>query len=206
MQIFRSFNLGGVCFAQSIISYPFFSIKKLLLYFGGILLENIIENDAQNTAQYIETDERSEIMQQYATFNLGDEEHGIEITKVQNIIVFQKLTMIPNVPDFIKGVLNLRGTVIPVIDLRQKFGMEENEYSKYTVIIILKTTGRIMGITVDAISNIVSLTDQDIQEVPSFNINVRTDFIKGMGKRDNKLVILLDIDKILSPEELEGVE
>lgn len=142
-------------------------------------------------------------MQQYVTFNLGDEEHGIEITKVQEIIGFQKLTMIPNVPDFIKGVLSLRGTIIPVIDLRQKFGMEKKEYSKYTVIIILETAGRTMGITVDAISNIVSLTDQDIQEVPSFNINVRADFIKGMGKKDNKLVILLDIDKILSPEELE---
>lgn len=147
-------------------------------------------------------EEASEVNQQ-VTFSLGKEEYGIEITKVQEIIGYQGFTRVPNVPDFIKGVINLRGTVVPVVDLRKKFEMEEKEYTKFTVIIILEALERIMGIIVDAISDVVSLTEQDIQDAPSFTVNVRTDFIKGMGKKGEKLIILLDMDKVLSQEELE---
>lgn len=150
-------------------------------------------------------EEANEVNQQ-VTFSLGKEEYGIEITKVQEIIGYQGFTRVPNVPDFIKGVINLRGTVVPVVDLRKKFEMEEKEYTKFTVIIILEALERIMGIIVDAISDVVSLTEQDIQDAPSFTVNVRTDFIKGMGKKGEKLIILLDMDKILSQEELDIID
>ncbi len=170
-------------------------------------MENIVTNTvAENTGRYVKEGEQTVRIHQYVTFSLGEEEHGIEITKVQEIIGYQGFTRIPNMPDFIRGVLNLRGTVVPVIDLRKKFGMEEKEYTKFTVIIILEAVERIMGIIVDAISDVVSFTDKDIQEAPSFNVKVRTDFIKGMGKIDEKLVILLDMDKVLSPEELEVID
>jgi purine-binding chemotaxis protein CheW len=176
-------------------------------------MESIIENTTQKSfgqaakrKSYQNVEEETREISQFVTFSLGEEEYGIEIMKVQEIIGYQGFTRIPNVPDFIKGVLNLRGTVVPVVDLRKKFSMEDKEYTKFTVIIILEALGRIMGIIVDAISDVVSLTEQDIQDPPSFNDTVRTDFIKGMGKKNDKLIILLDMDKVLSQEELEELD
>ena len=181
-------------------------IQDFTLPTKEVTMENIVERAAQSTGYCTDPDEEMEKVGQYVTFSLGDEEHGIEITKVQEIIGYQGFTRIPNVPDFIKGVLNLRGAVVPVIDLRKKFGMEEKEYTKFTVIIILEVVERTMGIIVDAISDVVSLTSREIQEAPSFNLNVRTDFIKGMGKKGDKLIILLDMDKVLSREELGAID
>ena len=171
-------------------------------------MENTFEEVAQNNLgrNYMENEEETGEVSQYVTFSLGSEEYGIEIMKVQEIIGYQGFTRIPNVPEFIKGVLNLRGTVVPVVDLRKKFSMEEKEYTKFTVIIILEAVGRIMGIIVDAISDVISLTSQNIQDAPSFNVNVRTDFIQGMGRKDDILVILLDMDKVLSQAELDAID
>lgn len=171
-------------------------------------MENIVEETAQKSGQqsYGALAEEVTEVSQHVTFSLGVEEYGIEITKVQEIIGYQGFTRIPNVPDFIKGVINLRGTVVPVVDLRKKIEMEEKEYTKFTVIIILEALGRIMGIIVDAISDVVSLTEQEIQDTPSFAVNFRTDFIKGMGKKGEKLIILLDMDKVLSQEELDIID
>ncbi len=171
-------------------------------------MENIMEEVSQdkNQQNYMNVGRETEETSQHVTFSLGGEEYGIEITKVQEIIGYQGFTRIPNVPEFIRGVLNLRGTVVPVVDLRKKFAMEEKEYNKFTVIIILEAVERIMGIIVDAISDVVTLATKDIQEAPSFAVNVRTDFISGMGKRDGKLIILLDMDKVLSHEELEIID
>ncbi len=170
-------------------------------------MESTIEGTAKSAMQkFMGVAEKTKAISQFVTFTLAQEEYGITITKVQEIIGYQGFTRIPNVPDFIKGVLNLRGTVVPVVDLRKKFGMKEKEYSKFTVIIILEALGRIMGIIVDAISDVVSLTSQEIQDTPSFNVNVRTDFIQGMGKKDDKLIIILDMDKVLSQEELDALD
>jgi len=140
---------------------------------------------------------------QFVTFTLGNEEYGVEILKVQEIIGYQGFTKIPNVPPFVKGVLNLRGSVVPVIDLRLKFGMPEKEYDKFTVILILEVAGRIIGTIVDAVSDVVTLTEDEMQPTPDFSSGIRTDFISGMGRKDDKLIILLDIDKVLSDGELE---
>ena len=143
---------------------------------------------------------------QFVTFMLAGEEYGVDIMRVQEIIGYCRFTKIPNVADFIKGVLNLRGTVVPVVDLRIKFGMDEKEYDKYTVIMIVEVAGRVMGIIVDSVSDVVMLADEDIQPTPKFSTKIKTDFINGMGKQEDKFIILLDIDKVLSDEELEVVD
>ncbi|HOO45197.1 MAG TPA: chemotaxis protein CheW [Deltaproteobacteria bacterium] len=143
---------------------------------------------------------------QYVTFLLGDETYGISILKLNEIIAYQDCTTIPNVPSFIKGVLNLRGIVVPVIDLRERFSMEIKDYDQFTVIMILDVSGRIMGLIVDAVSDVITLNKEDIKPRPSFSSGISTQFIQGMGVKDNKFIILLDVDKLLSDEELNLVD
>ena len=143
---------------------------------------------------------------QFVTFTLAEEEYGVDILRVQEIIGYKGFTKIPRVADFIKGVLNLRGTVVPVVDLRRKFAMDEKDYDKFTVIMIVEVAGRVIGIIVDAVSDVVSLDSDDIQPTPRFSEKIRTEFIKGMGRKEDKFIILLDIDKVLSDEELEIVD
>jgi purine-binding chemotaxis protein CheW len=139
---------------------------------------------------------------QFVTFSIDDEEFGIEITRVQEIIGYTKPTHIPNASEFVSGVINLRGVIIPVMDLRKKFHMPEKEYDKFTVIIVLEVSGKTMGIIVDAVSDVLSLNENDIQPPPEFS-KFKSEFINGMGKNGEKLVILLDIDKILNYEEIK---
>lgn len=143
---------------------------------------------------------------QYVTFQLGVETYGISILKLNEIIAYQICTTIPNVPIFIKGVLNLRGIVVPVIDLRERFGMEMKDYDQFTVIMILDVAGRIMGLVVDAVSDVIALNREDIKPRPHFSTGINTDFIFGMGIKDNKFIILLDVDKLLSDDELDMVD
>jgi purine-binding chemotaxis protein CheW len=143
---------------------------------------------------------------QYVTFQLGNETYGISILKLNEIIAYQTCTTIPNVPPFIKGVLNLRGIVVPVIDLRERFGMEAQDYNQFTVIMILDVSGRIMGLVVDAVSDVITLNREDIKPRPHFSTGISTEFIHGMGIKDNKFIILLDVDRLLSDEELNMVD
>ncbi len=142
---------------------------------------------------------------QFVTFTLADEEYGVDIMQVQEIIGYRGFTKIPNVNKFIKGVLNLRGLVVPVIDLRLKFNLEEKEFDQFTVIMIVEVDGRTMGIIVDSVSDVVALDNEAIQETPQFSSNINTDFINGMGKKEDKFIILLDINKVLTEEEMEEV-
>jgi len=143
---------------------------------------------------------------QYVTFQLGGETYGISILKLNEIIAYQSCTTIPNVPSFIKGVLNLRGIVVPVIDLRERFGMDMKDYDQFTVIMILDVSGRIMGLVVDAVSDVITLNRGDVKPRPHFSTGISTEFIAGMGIKDNKFVILLDVDKVLSDEEVNMVD
>jgi len=140
---------------------------------------------------------------EYVTFLLGEEHYGVDINRVLEFIGFRPLTRIPNVPSFVKGVLNLRGTVVPVVDLREKMGLEQVECHKFTVIIILEVGGRTMGAIVDSVHDVVPLDDSDIQPTPSFDASIRTEFIAGMAERDGFFYILLDIDQVFDREELE---
>jgi purine-binding chemotaxis protein CheW len=145
----------------------------------------------------------------YLTFNLGDEGYGLEILKVQEIIGMQEITKIPRTPDYVKGVINLRGKVIPVIDLRLKFGMAEQELTRKTCIIVVQVsrgeTSLIMGIIVDEVSEVLEISGDQIEAAPSLGTRVDTHFILGMAKTETAVKILLDIDKVLSAEEMEAL-
>jgi purine-binding chemotaxis protein CheW len=139
---------------------------------------------------------------QYLTFTLGAEEYGVEILKVQEIKGYSATTPIPNTPPYIKGVMNLRGTIIPVVDLRAKFAMTEAEYTRFTVIIVVMIGTKVVGLVVDAVSDVLNIPLGDIQAAPDFGGQVNTRFINGMAKAGDKLIVLLDIDKVLGIDDL----
>jgi purine-binding chemotaxis protein CheW len=139
---------------------------------------------------------------QYLTFTLGQEEYGVEILKVQEIKGYSTITPIPNTPRYLKGVMNLRGTIIPVVDLRSKFAMAEAEYNPFTVIIVVTVGTKVVGLIVDAVSDVLNIPQADIQPTPDFGGQVETRFISGLAKAGEKLVVLLDIDKLLIDAEL----
>jgi len=138
---------------------------------------------------------------QYVSFILADEEYAVPILKVQEIIRFTKLTRVPKSSEFVEGVLNLRGRVIPVIDLRKRFGLPSAEKDRNSRIVVVEVDNRTVGMTVDGVSEVLQINQSDIEPPPPLGARVRTDFIEGMGKVGDRLMILLDIDRILSAEE-----
>lgn len=141
----------------------------------------------------------------YLTFSLAGEEYGLEILKVREIIGLMAITAVPRTPAFIKGVINLRGKVIPVVDLRLKFGLAEGERTEETCIIVVDVGAIEMGIIVDNVSEVLNIVAEEIEDTPSFGVNVDSDFILGMGKAKGKVTILLDISKVLSGTDLGQV-
>ena len=137
----------------------------------------------------------------YLTFVLANESYGLEILKVREIIGLMAITAVPRTPNFVKGVINLRGKVIPVVDLRLKFGMVEAQHTEETCIIVVQVGTIEVGILVDRVLEVLSIQGQDIEDAPSFGTEVNTDFILGMGKTNGKVTILLDIAKVLTQEE-----
>jgi purine-binding chemotaxis protein CheW len=138
----------------------------------------------------------------FLTFFLAGEEHGIEILKVHEIIGMMPITRVPRTPQYIRGVINLRGKVIPIVDLRLKFGMESKGQTTETCIIVVRLQGVEVGIVVDKVSEVLSIAGGDIEDAPSFGAEVNTDYILGIGKSQGKVKILLDIDRVLSNTEL----
>ncbi len=146
----------------------------------------------------------------YLTFSLASEEYGISILKIKEIIGMMTITPVPQTPEFVKGVINLRGKVIPVIDLRLRFGMEEIDYTERTCIIVVEIGGKagtvLIGIVVDAVSEVLNIKGEDIEDTPTFGTRLNTDFILGMAKMGGGVKILLDIDRVLSAEEIAVLE
>ncbi|MGR3173779.1 MAG: chemotaxis protein CheW [Candidatus Scalindua sp.] len=142
----------------------------------------------------------------FLTFVLGSEVYGIEILRVREIMGLLDITTVPQIPDYMKGVINLRGKVVPVIDLRLKFSMPEEEHTKETCIIVAEVNNTSIGIIVDSVSEVLDIKSEEIEETPSFGQGIDTDFIMGLGKTKDKIIILLDIEKVLSSEDLETVE
>ncbi|HVO66760.1 MAG TPA: chemotaxis protein CheW [Syntrophales bacterium] len=141
----------------------------------------------------------------YLTFGLGSEEYGLEILKVKEIIGIMNITYVPKTPKYVKGVINLRGKVIPVIDLRLKFGMDVMEYNDRTCIIVVDIAGQdgkktIMGIVVDSVSEVLNIKGEEIEDTPTFGVKLDTDYILGMAKVKGGVKILLDIDKVLTTD------
>jgi len=147
--------------------------------------------------------------EQYLTFIMAGEEYGVDILCVQEIRGWESATPLPNAPPHIKGVINLRGTIVPIVDLRQCFGLEGIEYTAVTVVIVLKVRtdegDRIMGIVVDAVSDVYSLEDKDLRAAPDLGSAVNTDFIRGLVNVQDKMVILLDIDKLLTLDDVPNM-
>jgi len=163
----------------------------------------------QKTEQTETTDVGKRLAGKYLTFKLGEEEFGIEILKVQEIIQLQKITKVPRAPQFVRGVINLRGKVIPVVELRRKFGMEQQEDTDKTCIIVVRIASEnadvTMGIIIDEVKEVLDIDAGNIEETPSFGASIDTDFIMGIGKIGENVKMLLDIDKVLSISELNSV-
>ena len=148
--------------------------------------------------------------QQYLTFLLAGEEYGVDILRVQEIKGWDTVTKIPNTPTYIRGVINLRGTIVPIIDMRSRFHLEELEYGPTTVVIVLKVNSddksRIMGIVVDGVSDVYNMPDEEIKPSPDFGSAVDTDFVKGLATVNEKMVIVLDIDHMCNSDELSDID
>lgn len=139
---------------------------------------------------------------EYLTFVLGDEQYGLEILKVQEIRGYDTVTQIANTPDFIKGVVNLRGKIVPIVDLRIKFRLGKVEYDEFTVVIILNLSGRVVGIVVDGVSDVKALKEEQIRDVPSLVSNIDTKYIVGLATVEEQMFILVDIEQLMSSDEM----
>jgi len=143
---------------------------------------------------------------EYLTFVLGSEEYGLEILKVQEIRGFDAVTQIANTPSFIKGVVNLRGKIVPIVDLRIKFNLGKVEYNEFTVVIILNLRGRVVGIVVDGVSDVMDLKESHIREVPDLVSSIDTQYILGLASVDERMLILVDIERLMNSQEMELME
>nr|WP_211217196.1 chemotaxis protein CheW [Psychromonas ossibalaenae] len=142
----------------------------------------------------------------YLTFTLGDEEYGIDILTVQEIRGYDSVTSIANMPDFIKGVINLRGIIVPIVDMRIKFNLGDVTYHEMTVVIVLNIADRVVGMVVDGVSDVISLSSEQIKEAPEFGAVLDTKYIKGLGVVDQRMLILIDIENLMSSKEMALVE
>lgn len=143
---------------------------------------------------------------EYLTFILGDESYGIEILKAQEIRGYDAVTQIPNTPDFIKGVVNLRGKIVPIVDLCIKFHLGKVEYNEFTVVIILNLNGRMSGIVVNGVSDVMVLKEEQIRDMPSLVTSIDTKYIVGLATVEDKMLILVDIDQLMSSQEMALID
>ena len=143
-----------------------------------------------------------EATREVLVFVLGSEEYGVDILKVQEIRGYEKVTPIPSAPDYLKGVVNLRGIIVPVIDLRVKFGMANPAYDAFTVVVILRITERVIGIVVDGVSDVIRLAPGDVKAAPQLGSMVDASYLAGLATRDQRMILLVDIEKLLSAGEL----
>lgn len=157
--------------------------------------------NASNSVARVEGAEESVGAQEFLTFTLGEEEYAIDILRVQEIRGYDAVTRIANTPQYIKGVINLRGTIVPIVDLRIKFKLDEVTYSEFTVVIILSVGERVIGVVVDSVSDVIMLDSEQIKPAPQFSSAMESDHIKGIGTADERMLILIDIERLLlSPQ------
>jgi purine-binding chemotaxis protein CheW len=143
---------------------------------------------------------------EFLTFTLGAEEYGMDILKVQEIRGYDAVTRIANTPAFIKGVINLRGIIVPIIDLRLKLNLEHAQYDQFTVVIILNVGTRTVGVVVDSVSDVIALTAGQIRPAPEFGAGIDTRYVTGLGAIDDRLLILLDVEKLISASDMVLLE
>jgi purine-binding chemotaxis protein CheW len=139
---------------------------------------------------------------EFLAFTLGQEEYGIDIQKVQELRGYDAVTRIANAPDYLKGVVNLRGIIVPIVDMRIKFNLGTPSYDQFTVVIILNVAERVMGIVVDSVSDVITLAPEQVKPAPEMGAALDTDYLIGLGTLDQRMLILVDIDKLMSSEEM----
>ncbi|MEZ0575381.1 chemotaxis protein CheW [Halodesulfovibrio aestuarii] len=142
-------------------------------------------------------------LMQLVTFSIGEEEFGVDILKVQEIIRTMEITKVPKAPDFVEGVINLRGKVIPIIDLRRRFGLSSKEHDKHTRIIVIEINNMIVGFVVDSVSEVLRIPAGTVEPPPAVVAGMESEYISGVGKLQDRLLILLDLDRLLSNDDLE---
>jgi purine-binding chemotaxis protein CheW len=143
-----------------------------------------------------------EVAREVLVFVLGKEEYGVDILKVQEIRGYDKVKPIPNAPDYLKGVISLRGSVVPIVDLRMKFHLDAIRYDRFTVVVILRIAGRMIGVVVDGVCDVVALNAAEVREAPHLGSVVDSSYIAGLVTREERMVLLLDIEKLLSSGDL----
>lgn len=143
---------------------------------------------------------------QYIVFSINQRIFGIELFKTKEVLSYRKITPLPQVEGFVKGIINLRGAIIPVFDLREKFNLPAKEYTKFNVIIVVEIAGRVMGVIVDEILDVLEILPEEFQTTKNLPSNLRQEYLKGVGKKQDEMIILLDMDRLLSSEELELVD
>jgi purine-binding chemotaxis protein CheW len=143
---------------------------------------------------------------EYLTFRLGEEEYGIDILKVQEIRGYEQPTRIANAPSFIKGVVNLRGVIVPIVDMRLKFGLGSAEYNDFTVVIILNLGARVVGMVVDSVSDVLELEGDHLKAAPEFNGAIDATFITGLGTLNDRMLILIEIERLMSAADMALAE
>jgi purine-binding chemotaxis protein CheW len=141
---------------------------------------------------------------QYLTFRLGAEQYGVEILKVQEIKGFTTITPLPSMPPYVKGAMNLRGTVVPVVDLRVRFALAEAESTQFAVVIVVKVGAAVMGVMVDAVSDVLDIPRSDIQATPDFGAGVDASYVSGLARAGEKVIVLLDIDRVMTGVGVDG--
>ncbi|MEC9482962.1 MAG: chemotaxis protein CheW [Halomonas sp.] len=139
---------------------------------------------------------------EFLVFSLGDEEYAVDILKVQEIRGYENVTRIANAPDFIKGVTNLRGVIVPIVDLRIKFHLDKVEYGGQTVVIVVNVAERVVGIVVDGVSDVMTLSPDQIKPAPEFGVALSSNYLSGLGSLEDRMLVLVDIDKLLTSEEM----
>lgn len=143
---------------------------------------------------------------EYLSFTLGREEYGIEILKVQEIRGYEEPTQLANAPAFIKGVVNLRGNIVPIVDMRLKFNLERADYNQFTVVIILNVAHRVVGMVVDSVSDVIQLAPDQVRPAPDFSSTFDTEYITGLGTMDERMLILVDIERLMSGSDMALME
>lgn len=154
---------------------------------------------------YTENNSTNSSNQEFLTFSLGDEDYGIDILSVQEIRGYESVTKIANMPEFIKGVINLRGAIVPIVDMRIKFNLKQITYNQFTVVIVLNITGRVIGMVVDGVSDVISLHADQIQSTPEFCPALDTQYLIGIGTLENRMIILLDIEMLMASTDMSLV-
>ncbi len=162
-------------------------------------------NELEKTKNETQEKVDEEILQ-LVGFKIGEEEFAVDILKVQEIIKLVDITPVPNAPEFVEGVINLRGKVIPIISLRKRFGFDHKEHDLRTRIIVVELEGKLVGFIVDAVTEVLRIPSSTVEPPPPIISKIESDYLKGVGKLDERLLILLDIDKVLSQKEKEAIE